>query len=218
MNVIKPYRFLPKEKIESLALDIFNQVQATRKRPLKGKCVAEAVADYLDIGVIWESIPPDDEGYVAAMIFPLQKEIIINDQIPGLEGGFGQSTIAHEIGHWLLHIDQNAVGTFKERMSKERMSSEIGITIKPFLCRSINTQQKIEWQAQYFASCLLMPLCKLEEARIGRDLTNWRHLYAIVDELGVTISNLTNRLKGLGWIYMSKNNKQIYPGKALPNK
>ncbi|MDJ0694139.1 MAG: ImmA/IrrE family metallo-endopeptidase [Mastigocoleus sp. MO_167.B18] len=212
MNVIKSYKFLPKEQIERLALDILNQVQATRKRPLKGRCVAETVADYLDIGVIWQSIPPDDEGYVAAMIFPLQKEIIINDQIPELEGGFGQSTIAHEIGHWLLHIDQNAVGTFKERMS-----SEIGMTIEPFLCRSINTQKEIEWQAQYFASCLLMPLFKLEEARRGRDLTKWRHLYPIADELGVTISNLTHRLKSLGWIYIPKGSKQIYLGKALSN-
>ncbi|MGB3650370.1 MAG: ImmA/IrrE family metallo-endopeptidase, partial [Rivularia sp. (in: cyanobacteria)] len=173
MNVFKPYRFLPKEVIEHLALDIFNQVQAKRKRPLKGNCVAEAVADHLDLGVIWETIPPDDEGYIAAMIFPLQREIVINKEIPEMKGGFGQSTVAHEIGHWLLHIDHNALAVFKQRMTPE-----IEITIKPFLCRSSNTQQKIEWQAQYFASCLLMPLYKLEEARRGRDLTKLSHLYA----------------------------------------
>ncbi len=39
-----------------------------------------------------------------------------------------------------------------------------------------------EWQAQYFASCLLMPRHVLEDKRRGRDLTNWKHLYAMVDE------------------------------------
>ena len=143
MNVFKAYRFLPKEEIEHLALYILNQVQAKRKRPLKGNCVAEAVADYLDIGIVWEDIPPDGKGYIAAMILPLQKEIIINKQIPELEGGFGQSTIAHEIGHWLLHIDHNSLAIFKQRMTPE-----IAMTIKPFLCRRGNTEKKIEWQAQ----------------------------------------------------------------------
>lgn len=211
MNVIKPYRFISKQEIEQVALNILTGVQATRKRPLKGICVAEAIADYLDLGIVWQTIPPDDKGYIAAMIFPFQKEIIINDQIPGLEGGFGQSTIAHEIGHWLLHIEHDALDVFKERMSPELI-----MTIEPFLCRSVTAQKGIEWQAQYFASCLLMPLYKLEEARRGRDFTKWRHLYAVADELGVTISNLTNRLQGLGWIYIPKNSKQIYRGNNFP--
>lgn len=95
---------------------------------------------------------------------------------------------------------------------------DIETTVEPFLCRSVNTQQGIEWQAQYFAGCLLMPLSKLEEVQRGRDLTNWRHLYAVKDELGVTISNLKNRLQDLGWIYIPKNSKQIYPGKTAPSR
>ena len=145
------------------------------------------------------------------MILPIQRKIIINDQIPALEGGFGQSTIAHEIGHWLLHIEHDALDVFKERMSPELI-----MTIEPFLCRSVTAQKGIEWQAQYFASCLLMPKFKLEEVLRGRNLTNWKHLYAIKDELGVTISNLTNRLQGLGWIDIPKGSKQIYLGNNFP--
>jgi glyoxylate utilization-related uncharacterized protein len=59
-----------------------------------------------------------------------------------------------------------------------------------------------------------MPQFKLEDVKRGRDLTKWRHLYAMKDELGVTISNLTNRLQDLGWIYIPTGSKQIYPGKA----
>ena len=213
MNIFKPYRYLEKEVIEHLALDILNQVQAKKKHPLKAKYVAEAVADHLDIGIVWEDISPDDEGYIAAMIWPIQKEIIINEQIPELEGGFGQSTIAHEIGHWLLHIDRNALAVFKQRMTPE-----IKMTIEPYLFRRGNpkSQKRIEWQAQYFASCLLMPVYKLEETRRGRNLTNWKHLYAMRDAFGVTISNLTNRLQELGWIHIPKGSKQIYRGNNFP--
>jgi len=62
-----------------------------------------------------------------------------------------------------------------------------------------------------------MPQLKLEEVRKGRDLTNWRHLRAMADELGVTQSNLKHRLKDLGWIYIPQDSKQIYPGKAISN-
>jgi Zn-dependent peptidase ImmA (M78 family) len=79
----------------------------------------------------------------------------------------------------------------------------------------VNAQQGIEWQAQHFAACLLMPKFKLEEVQRGRDLTNWRHLYAIRDEMGVTISNLTRRLQDLELINIPRGTRQIYPGRAL---
>ena len=211
MNVIKPYRFMSKQEIEQVALNKLNRVQANRKRSLKGNCVAEAVADYLDIGIIWQIIAFDNEGYIAAMILPIQRKIIINAQIPALEGGFGKSTIAHEIGHWLLHIEHDALDVFKERMSPELI-----MTVEPFLCRSVTAQKGIEWQAQYFAGCFLMPKFKLQEVLRGRCLTNWKHLYAMKDEFGVTISNLTNRLQGLDWIHIPKGSKQIYRGHASP--
>ena len=49
-------------------------------------------------------------GKIAAMIFSTKQMIIINSNISELEeNGFRQSTIAHEIGHWILHINQQAV-------------------------------------------------------------------------------------------------------------
>ncbi|MDY6781780.1 MAG: ImmA/IrrE family metallo-endopeptidase [Cyanobacteriota bacterium] len=211
MKIIKPYQPLDKAEIERQATDLRIRTQAQRKRPLKRDFVAEAVADFLDLGVVWEKIPPDTEGTIAAMILPVQHEIIINKNIPALEGGFGQSTIAHEIGHWILHIDRNAVGQFVDRLDEVTE-----IEIEPFLCRSVTSTRGIEWQAQYFASCLLMPQFELEKAKVGRNLTRWPHLYAMADEFGVTISNLTNRLKGLGWIRLSESSKCIYLGEAAP--
>lgn len=214
MNVIKPYRYIPKEEIESQAADVIRRMQADRNRPLKWPLDATRVADFLDIGVVWESIPPDDEGSLAAMILPTKREIVINKDIPGLHGGFGESTLAHEIGHWELHIDQKAVGRFVERIDQG-----IEVNVQPLLCRSVSGQlKKIEWQAQYFASCLLMPRHIMEKTQKGRDLTRWDHLKAMAHELGVTPANLKHRLKDLGWIKIPDGSGPIYLGDAAPNR
>ena len=90
--------------------------------------------------------------------------------------------------------------------------------VQPFLCRSVTVQRGMEWQAQYFASCLLMPVNKLKEAQRGRNLTDWKHLYAMAEDLGVTISNLINRLKSLNWVILDSGSKQIYLGQAAPKR
>lgn len=211
LKVIKKFRYMTKDEIERQAVDVLRRVQLIRKRPLKWPIDAGHVAEALGLDMDCGDIPPDDKGAIAAMILPTEHKIVMNENNRELPEGFEESSIAHEIGHWELHIDQNEVSKFVELQKRG-----IATTVEPFLCRSVSTQQGIEWQAQYFASCLLMPLYKLEEVRRGRDLTKWRHLYAMRDELGVTISNLTNRLQKLGWIYIPKDSKQIYPGKAAP--
>ena len=210
MNVIKPYEYYTKGNLETISSRLLREVENSRSRRIPAESTAEAIADYLELDIVWESIPDDSQGKIAAMIVPVKKLIYINEDISNLKGGFGQSTIAHEVGHWMLHINQQAVGEYIDRQ-------EQGITVKvePFLCRSVQTSKGIEWQAQYFASCLLMPYHKLLRVKEGRDLTKWKHLFAIADELGVTISNLTNRLQHFGWISLSKGSKQIYLGKNL---
>jgi len=61
-------------------------------------------------------------------------------------------TCAHEAGHWVLHRPyverQNGDGSQKEAM----------------VCTTDNAKEPIEWQADYFASCLLMPEREMKEA------------------------------------------------------
>ena len=191
------------------------RVQAQRKRPLKWPLDAGHLAEALGLDMDCGGIQPDEQGVIAAMILPIERKIVMNENTLELPKGFEESSIAHEIGHWELHIDQNAVSRFVELHNNgELQNNGVATDIEPFLCRSASTQQGIEWQAQHFAGCLLMPQFKLEDVKRGRNLTKWSHLYAMKDELGVTISNLTNRLHDLGWIYIPKGSKQIYPGKA----
>ena len=225
MSLFKPHCFLPKEQIESKANEVLMQMQKegwSYKWPFD----ASKVADFLEIRLVWDSISPDNDGIIAAKIEPLKRLITINQCFHELQNnnGLQQSTIAHEIGHWVLHVNQDEADGIVRQLELPlfcKASEEL------FLCRNISdkfsksnhkTQEESrEWQAQYFAGCLLMPKDILEKERKGRDLTNWKHLYAMRDELGVTISNLTNRLQDIGWIHIPKDSKQIYLGSSQTN-
>lgn len=208
-NIFRPYRFISKQEIEAEATEILRRMQQTPNYSPKWALDASRVAEFLGLDVVWDSIPSDRDGTIAARILPLERLIEINEDIPKLRGGFGESTIAHEIGHWVLHVNPEAVKRCLELHEQGK-----NIRVEPLLCRSDTHLNGIEWQAQHFASCLLMPQYKLEEVRQGRDLTKWSHLYEIAEELGVTISNLIHRLKDLDWICLSEHSRQIELGKS----
>ena len=203
MSVFRPFRFIPKLEIEACALDVWLKMEQSQCEP-ELPVDASIIAEFLDLDIVWDTITEDEQGAIAARILPLEKLIEINENIPQLRGGFGESTIAHEIGHWVLHIDTEKVERYIRLNQKG-----VDIQVKPFLCRSSNLAQ-IEWQAQYFAGCLLMPQHILTQIKQGKDLTKWQHLYEMTDELGVTISNLTTRLQDLGWISLDAETKRIY--------
>lgn len=216
MTSIRPARYISKEQITATADRLLAEMRNANQIP-KWPQLADLVADYLDLSIVWEDFDTVKDGVIAAKIYPTKKEIYINNAFPAIRDNSGlyQSTLAHEIGHWVLHIDRESASQGDRALPEE-----------VFLCRSLAGEktkvvnQKTpedgrEWQAQYFASCLLMPLDKLEEVRRGRNLTNWKHLDAIADELGVTISNLRNRLQDLEYLEKGVNSKQLYPGKRL---
>lgn len=205
MSIFRPFRFIPKIEIEACALDILLKMQATTNYIPQLPLDVSRIAEFLDLDIVWDTITSDEQGEIAARILPLEKLIEINENIPQLRGGFGESTIAHEIGHWVLHIDSQAVQRYIKLKQKG-----IKVQVKPLLCRSGDNLAGIEWQAQYFAACLLMPQHLLTELKQGKDLTRWQHLYQMAAELGVTISNLTTRLQDLGWIHLDSNSRQIY--------
>ncbi len=220
MNLFKPVRFLKKEEIEAQANEVLMKMQKEGFL-LKWPFEASLVADALEIRLCWDKILPDNEGIIAAKIEPIKRLITINEEFPEIKTnkGLEQSTIAHEVGHWVLHVNQDEADGIVKQLE---LPLNCQATPQLFLCRSLdkshqttfNSKVDIEWQAQYFASCLLMPRYILEENRRGRHLQNWPHLYAMADELGVTISNLTNRLQDLGWINIPKGSGQIYLGNS----
>lgn len=217
MSLFKPYRFYSKAQIECKANDLLSEMECQQNFAPKWPFDATLVADFLDLGVVWDFMAADDIGPIAARILPSLRQIEINEEILNLPPGFQQSTIAHEIGHWVLHINQDQVDETVEL--EWDFKFEPSIECKPFVCRGANNFSKIEsieWQAQYFATCLLMPRMIMQEKCHNRDLTVWTNLYEIAEELGVTISNLKHRLKDLGLIHIPEGTREIYLGSPLP--
>ena len=61
-------------------------------------------------------------------------------------------TCAHEVGHWVLHrryVDMEETNNSK---------------VEAIVCSLKNAKAPIEWQADYFAACLLMPEKEIREA------------------------------------------------------
>jgi hypothetical protein len=83
---------------------------------------------------------------LGAMIFE-EARIVIDESLdpeenPDKEGRF-RFTLAHEGGgHWRLH----------RRLFPSRRSGKPAV-----ICRSSQAKERIEWQADFYASCLLMP-------------------------------------------------------------
>lgn len=213
MNLFRPYRFLKPELIEAEANQVLRQMQVAQRLKPNAAVDPNLVAEFLGLDILWDYIPPDALGEIVARILPLKRLIEINETIVESCVGFHHSTIAHEVGHWVLHINQDEAQGLTEQQS---LNFDISLdeVAQPFLCRSLNASAGIEWQAQYFASCLLMPRHLLATVSQGRNLTNQQHLRAMADELNVTPANLKNRLVKMGIIDIPKGSKQIYWGQA----
>ncbi len=153
-----------------------------------------------DIEWNWGNINHLSDGCAMAALYPKEKEIILNVSCKDLfkeKFGTMMFTLAHELGHWVLHI---------EDVTNMQISLfEDGA----FYCRSHQNKSPIEYQADLFAGCLLMP----EEilSPLIHDLLNknsgitWRNLYNIAKDFEVSISALTTRLQQLKLVYIDSN-------------
>ena len=91
-----------------------------------------------------------------------KREIYIDQSLdpeehPGMEGRF-RFTLAHEgCGHWRLHRRYLA--------SDPAPASLFGDSAAPsVICRSSQARTRVEWQADFYASCVLMPRKMVTEA------------------------------------------------------
>lgn len=90
---------------------------------------------------------------VLGATFVGRKTICIDESLdrPGT-GGRLYFTCAHEAGHWVLH---------RRMISEACRGNSAGGRI---FCRRKDAKKPLEWQADYFAACLLMPADDLKRA------------------------------------------------------
>jgi hypothetical protein len=98
---------------------------------------------------VW--IEPD----VLGAIFLDERRVVIDEYLdpeenPSMEGRY-RFTLAHEGGgHWRLHRYLFARDLMQDSMFNELSTSTV-------ICRSSEARKPVEWQADFYASCLLMP-------------------------------------------------------------
>jgi Zn-dependent peptidase ImmA (M78 family) len=90
-----------------------------------------------------------------------REQVIIDERLdptdhPEMIGRYN-FTVGHETGHWQLHRKY----FLKDPNQGELFDADRGPTI---VCRTSQAREPIEWQADYFSSCFLMPRALLCEA------------------------------------------------------
>jgi hypothetical protein len=147
-------RFLPEKQIEREAQLLLDEWAAQGHEvgiPVPLECILES---HLQLGFELEDLRARFGGHdVLGAIWFADRVVRIDSSLDPVEHpamlGRYNFTIAHEMGHWRLHRDQLL------NDPNEAMLFEAGGG-PAFVCRDGDRAPE-EWQADNFASCLLMP-------------------------------------------------------------
>jgi Zn-dependent peptidase ImmA (M78 family) len=202
--MIKDKRFIPDNEIETKALAMLLGFEAQfgkiKQPPIPIDTIIEC---YLDLWIDWDIIEDTEDEIILGYLDPELNKIRLNERHRDhFESYIGTEsfTKAHEVGHWDLHIAKKGEAVQLPLLQLENS--------RPYLCRQSNMDQR-EFQAERYASYLLMPKQLLFDTISNLDLTDFRVLYSLKDFFGVTITALTKRLKGLKLIYITED-KRIF--------
>ncbi len=106
---------------------------------------------------------------------PLQisfADVVFFDQHAGTE----QYSLAHELGHYVLHIDRGSLDTLL--LSDAKDQSIVLCRMNAEEVRDRNAQRK-ELQAERFAACILMPQDLMRAACADTDIYHWPNPYSV---------------------------------------
>lgn len=143
----------------------------------------------LDLTLVYDDLSFLGQG-VLGSLFPSHKSVYLNENYlqtfedyPGLH----RFTIAHEIGHWEMHVDQHA-------LAQVRLFGDEDDRI---ICRSGERDTK-ESVADRFAARLLMPEDLLRESLKCKSVDTVTSFKVLAGSIGVSFSALHYRLSDLG--------------------
>lgn len=171
--------------------------------------VEKIAENFLDLILEWNQIPEGSNEVIFAGLNPKQKKVIFNEKRRKYyedTDGLYNTVLAHEVGHWVLHVDAIDLG-LQPTLPGSAVASG-------FVYRSAGPTTAIEWQAHNFMGCLLLPYRLLRNHIETGDIYDWGGLYDMKEKFDVTISALVIRLQKLGVIFID-DDKAIYPSEAV---
>ncbi len=201
--------YLTPKEIERRASELIGKYEE-RYGLISAPVPVERIAENIvDLVLEWSKIPENTDEIIFAGLNPMKSKVIFNerrkDVYDGTDGLYN-TVLAHEVGHWILHVDAADLGL-------QPMLPGTEITSK-FIYRSTGPSKPVEWQAHTFMGYLLLPYRLLRNHIETGDIYDWNSLYYLKEKFDVTISALVMRLKKMGVIYID-DDKSIYPSEAV---
>lgn len=195
MRINPDIPFISDATLEALANALLDRYEREIEPIFEPPVPVEKIADFLlELNIEWLAIPDTETAPILAYLHPHSQTIRLNErrlahfeQHPGVY----EYTLAHEIAHYQLHLteaDLQAEQAFVYR--HKQMSAD-----------------RREWQAERFASYLLLPAWLLQPAIEGLDLQRWPNLYRLRDQFQVSITALRIRLEMLGYLHVAANGR-----------
>jgi len=165
--------------------------------------IDEIVEFHYNLDIEWKPIDHfDKDGLIMAAIIPSKRKVIMNESWKGLfeeKIGTMNFTMAHELGHWVLHVD-------------DKLNQQIPFPFKEedtYYCRNFSKKPPEEYQADMFAGCLLLPkpilVPLIDLLKNTHEVIRFPHLYSICKIFEVSISALTVRLQSLRLLHIDEN-------------
>lgn len=140
--------WLPKDEIQALAASVIDDYSARFHCRITPPVPVEAIIEQhfdLKLGFIDFERDTRLQGVLGAVYVDQRLICVHRCLVESPWEGRLNFTLAHELGHWLLH--RHLV----------KGANRCGEPSDAILCRAAEARKPIEWQADYFAACLLMP-------------------------------------------------------------
>ena len=181
-------RYRSKKEIESSAQNILDEVDY-KSKSVNLENICSLLANEMGLIVEHNVEPTYDPSILGTLSFSPIKIKIFRSTNHNRE----RFTLAHEIGHLIL-----GHGEFM----KEEYTQNSDFRLENYSPDVVREIVRMEWQANYFASCLLLPADSLKQEflRVAHiiDLRNKGRGFLYVDDQPVNLQNyrmVTNRLK-----------------------
>jgi hypothetical protein len=181
-------RYLSKDEIEKEAELLLAEYAETIDSPIKFPVPVDEVTTYhlalrlgfADLHEMLRIPMLRDQPDILGAIWVDTETIVIDRSLdpkanPSMFGRY-RFSVAHEIGHWRLH--RSYVATEANQRSLFEVAGKPAV-----ICRSSRETEPIEWQANFYASCLLMPRRRVHE--------EWKEVAAPVGSKSLTVQQPT---------------------------
>jgi len=195
--------FWSREQIEDRALLTLLDFRRQTGLPLAPPIDVDLVGE-ISCGLYWDwdVLPEPPSTLIWAALYPHERRVVLNeahlDKFTA-KSGLERFTKAHEIGHWILHVD----GQWEYSHPWQYSDFAVGDWCQP----QPGKTNWIERHADWFAAALLMPATVFVPIAEEHDLREWRSLYALARTFDVTISALCARLAQLGLSYVDNEGR-----------